>query len=138
MTLHMDITRQSILNQINYTLCSQRWINSIQSAKKQDKQNKTKQKTPQNQKLTGSNHPLLIAKFRLKLKKVEKTTRLFRYDLNQIPYDYTVGVTNSFNGLDLKDRVPEELWMEVHNIVQELVIKIIPKKKKCKKGKMGV
>ena len=86
----------------------------------------------------GSYHKHIIAKFRLKLKKVEKTTRLFRYDLNQIPYDYTVGVTNSFNGLDLKDRVPEELWMEVHNIVQELVIKIIPKKKKCKKGKMGV
>ena len=68
------------------------------------------------------------------MKKVEKTTRLFRYDLNQIPYDYTVEVTNRFKGLDLIDRVPEELWMEVHNIVQEAVTKIIPKKKKCKKA----
>ena len=77
----------------------------------------------------------LTAKFRLKLKKVGKTTRPFRYDLNQIPYDYTVEVTNRFKGLDLIDRVPEELWMEVHDIVQEAVIKTIPKKKKCKKAK---
>ena len=83
----------------------------------------------------GSDHELLIAKFRLKLKKVEKTTRLFRYDLNQIPYDYTVEVTNRFKGLDLIDRVPEELWMEVRDIVQEAVIKTIFKKKKCKKAK---
>ena len=82
-----------------------------------------------------SDHELLIAKFRLKLKKVGKTTRPFRYDLNQIPYDYTVEVTNRFKGLDLIDRVPEELWMEVCNIVQEVVIKTIPKKKKCKKAK---
>ena len=68
------------------------------------------------------------------MKKVEKTTRLFRYDLNLILYDYTVEVTNRFKGLDLIDRVPEELWMEVHNIVQEAVTKIIPKKKKCKKA----
>ena len=81
----------------------------------------------------GSDHELLIAKIRLKLKKVRKTTRPFRYDLNQIPYDYTVGVTNRFKGLDLIDRVPEELWMEVHDIVQEEVIKTIPKKKKKKK-----
>ena len=83
----------------------------------------------------GSDHELLIAKFRLTLKKVGKTTRLFKYDLNQIPYDYTVEVTNRFKGLDLIDRVPEELWMEVHNTVQEAVIKTIPKKKKCKKAK---
>ena len=78
---------------------------------------------------------LLIAKFRLKLKKVEKTTRPFRYDLNQIPYDYTVEVRNRFKGLDLIDRVPDELWLKVHDIVQETGIKIIPKKKKCKKAK---
>ena len=80
----------------------------------------------------GSDHELLIAKFRLKLKKVGKTTRPFRSDLNQISYDYTVQVTNRFKGLDLVDRVPEELWTEVCNIVQETVIKTIPKKKKCK------
>ena len=69
------------------------------------------------------------------MKKVEKTTIPFRYDLNQIPYDYTVEVTNRFKGLDLINRVPEELWMEVHDIVQEAVIKTIPKKKKFKKAK---
>ena len=69
------------------------------------------------------------------MKKVGKTTRPFRYDLNQIPYNYTVEVTNRFKGLDLIDRVPEELWMEVHDIVQEAVIKTIPKKKKCKNTK---
>ena len=69
------------------------------------------------------------------LKKVGKTTRSFRYGLNQIPYYYTVEVRNKFKGLDLIDRVPDELWMEVHNIVQEAVIKTIPKKKKCKKAK---
>ena len=83
----------------------------------------------------GSDHELLIAKFRLKLKKVGKTTRPFRYDLNQIPYDYTVEVTNRFKGLDLIDRVPDKLWMEVHDIVQKTGIKTIPKKKKCKKTK---
>ena len=83
----------------------------------------------------GSDHELLIAKFRLKLKKVGKTTRPFRYDLNQIPYDYTVEVTNTFKGLDLIDRVPEELWTEVHDIVQEAGITTIPKKRKCKKAK---
>ena len=83
----------------------------------------------------GTNHELLIAKFRLKLKKLRKTTRPFRYDLNQIPYDYSVEVTNRFKGLDLIDRVPEELWMEVCDTVQEAVIKTIPKKKKCKKEK---
>ena len=69
------------------------------------------------------------------MKKVGKTTRPFRYDLNQIPYDYTVEVTNRFKGLDLIDRVPEELWMEVHDIVQEAVFKTIPKKKQYKKAK---
>ena len=79
-----------------------------------------------------SDHELLIAKFRLKLKKVGKTTKPFRYDLNQIPCDYTVEVRNKFKELDLIDRLPEELWMEVHDIVQEAVIKTIPKKKKGK------
>ena len=74
----------------------------------------------------------------MKLKKVEKTTRPFRYYLNQIPYDYTVEVINRCKGLDLIERVPDELWMEVHDIVQEAVIKTIPKKKKCKKSKMAV
>ena len=83
----------------------------------------------------GSDRELLIAKFRLKLKKVGKTTRPFRYDLNQIPYDHTVEVRNRFKGLDLIDRVPDELWMEVRDIVQETGSKIIPKKKKCKKAK---
>ena len=78
----------------------------------------------------GSDHELLITKFRLNLKKVGKTTRPFRYDLNQIPYDYTVEVRNRFKGLDLIDRVPDKLWTEVHDIVQEAVIKTIPKKKK--------
>ena len=74
-------------------------------------------------------------KFTLKMKKVGKNTRSFWYDLNQIPCDYTVEVTNRFKGLNLIDRVPEELWMEVHDIVQEAGIKTIPKKKKCKKAK---
>ena len=72
------------------------------------------------------------------MKKEWKTTRPFRYDLNQITYDYTVEVTNGFKGLDLIDRVPGELWMEVHDIVQEAVMKTIPKKKKMQKGKMIV
>ena len=83
----------------------------------------------------GSEHELFIAKFRLKLKKVGKTTKPFRYGLNQIPYNYTVEVTDRFKRSDLIDRVPEELWMEVHYIVQEAVIKTIPRKKKCKKAK---
>ena len=70
------------------------------------------------------------------MKKVGEITRPFRYDLNQIPYNYTVEVTNRFKGLDLIDRVPEELWTEVHDIVQEAVIKTIPKKKKCQKAKL--
>ena len=81
----------------------------------------------------GSDHELLIAKFRLKLNKVSKTTRPFRYDLNQIPYDYTVEVRNRFKGLDLIDRVPDELWTEIRDIVQETGIKTISMQKKCKK-----
>ena len=101
-----------------------RWRSSIQSAKTRPGAD------------CGSDHELLIVKFRLKLKKVEKTTRLFRYDLNQIPY--TGEVRNRFNGLDLIDRVPDELWMEVHDIGQETGIKAVPKKNKCKKSKMVV
>ena len=82
----------------------------------------------------GSDHEF-IAKFRLKLKKVGKTTRPFRYNLNQIPYDYTMKVTNRFKGLDLIDRVPEELWTEVRGTLQEARIKTIPKENKCKKAK---
>ena len=93
-------------NQIDYILCSQRWRSSIQVAKTRLGSD------------CGSYHELLIARFRLKLKKVGKTTRTFRYDLSQIPYDYRVEVTNRFNGLGLIDRVPEELWMEDHDIVQ--------------------
>ena len=74
-----------------------------------------------------------MAKVRLKLKKVGKTARPFSYDLNEVPYDYIVEVRNKFKGLDLIDRVVDELWMEVHDIVQETRSKIIPKKKKCKK-----
>ena len=84
---------------------------------------------------TFQDHELLIAKFRLKLKRVGKTTTPFSYDLNQITYGYTVEVTNRYKGLDLVDRAPEELWMQVHNIVQEAVTKTILKKKKCKKAK---
>ena len=83
----------------------------------------------------GSDNELLIAKYRLKLRKVGKTNRPFRYNLNQILYDYTVEVRNRFKGLDLVDRVPEKLWMEVHDIVQETGIKTIPKKKKCRNAK---
>ena len=107
-------------NQIDYILCSQRWRSSIQSAKTRPG--------------PDSDHDS-SAKFRLKLKKVEKTTRPFRYDLNQIPYDYTVEVRNRFKGLELIDRVPDELWTEVCDIVQETGIKTIPKKKKCNKAK---
>ena len=88
----------------------------------------------QDRDLTVAQIMILTAKFRLKLKKVEKTTGPFRYDLNQIPYDYTVEVRNRFKGLELIDRVPDELWTEVCDTVQETGIKIIPKKKKCKKA----
>ena len=83
----------------------------------------------------GSDHELLFAKFRCKLKKVGKTTRPFRYDLNQIPYYYTVEVRNRFKGLDLIDRVPDEQWNEVRDTVQETGIKTIPMEKICKKAK---
>ena len=86
----------------------------------------------------GSDHELLITKFRLKLEKAGKTARPFRYDLYQIPYDYTVEVRNRFKGLDLIDRVPDELWNEVRDIVQKTGIKTIPMEKKCKKSKMAV
>ena len=110
-------------NQIDYILCSQRWKSSTQSAKTRLGGD------------SGSDHKIFIAKFRLKLKKVGKTTRSFRYDLNQIPYNYPVEVRNRFKGLDLIDREPEELWTEVHDIVQETGSKTIPKKKKWKKQK---
>ena len=93
------------------------WRSSIQSAKTRPGAD------------CGSDHKLCIAKFRLKLKKVGKTTRLLRYDLNQIPYDYKVEVRNRYKGLDLIDRVPEELGTEVHDILQDAVIKTILKKK---------
>ena len=93
-------------NQIDSIPCSQRWKSSTQSAKRPEAECNTE-------------HELLIAKFRIKLKKVRKTTRLFRYNLNQIPSDYTLEVGNSFKGLDLIDRVPDELWTEVRDIVQE-------------------
>ena len=108
-------------NQIDYVLCSQRWRSSIQSAKTRLGAD------------CGSDYELLIAKFRLKLNKVGKTTRPFRYDLNQIPNDYTVEVRNRFKGLDLIDRVPDKLWNEVHDIVQETGIKTIPRKRNAKK-----
>ena len=110
-------------NQIDYILCSQRWRRSIQSAKTRLGAD------------CGSDLELLIAKFRLKVKKVGKATRPFRYDLNKIPNDYTVEVRNRFKGLDLIYRLPDELWMEVHDIVQETGSKTIPRKKKCKKAK---
>ena len=110
-------------NQIDYILYSQRWRNSIQSAKTRPGAD------------CGSDHKRLTAKFRLKWKKVGKTTRPFRYDLNQIPYDYTVEVRNRFKGLDLIDRVPDELWTEICDSVQEIGIKAIPMEKKCKKAK---
>ena len=104
-------------------LCSQKWRSPIQSAKTRLGAD------------CGSDHEFFIAKFRLKLKKVGKITRQFRYDLNQVPYDYTVEVKNRSKGLDLIDRLAEELWTEVHDIIREIGIKTIPKKKKCKKAK---
>ena len=108
-------------NQIDYILCSQRQRSSIQSTKTRPGAD------------CGSDHELLIAKFRLKLKKVGNTARPFRYDLDQIPYDYTVEVTNRFKGLDSIDRVPKGLWTEVHNIVQEVLTKTIPKKNNARR-----
>ena len=110
-------------NQIDYILCSQRWRSSIWTAKTRPGAD------------CGSDHELLVAKFTLKFNKVGETTRPFRYDLYQTPYDYTVEVTNRFNILDLTDKIPEELWTEVHDFVQEAVIKTILNKKKCKQAK---
>ena len=107
-------------------LCSHRWRSSIHSAKTRPGAD------------CGSDHELLIAKFRLKLKKVGITTKAFRYDLNQIPYDYMVEVRNRFKGLDLIDRGPDEPWMEVWDTAQETGIKTLPMEKKCKKAKMAV
>ena len=106
-------------NRIDYILCSQRWRSSIQSAKIRTGAD------------CGSDHEFLIAKFRLKLKKVGKTTRPFTYDLNQIP----VEVRNRFKALDLINRMPDELQTEFRDTVQETGINTIPKKKKCKKAK---
>ena len=110
-------------NQIDYIICEQRWRISIQSAKTRPGAD------------CGSVHELLIAELRGKLKKVGEITRPFRYNLNQIPYNYTEEVRNRFKGLDLIDRVPEQPWIELHDIVQEAMIKTIPKIKKCKKAK---
>ena len=106
---------------MNYILCSQIWRIPIQSAKTGPGAD------------CGSDHELLIIKFRLKLKKVGKTTIPFRYDLNQIPYDYTVEMTKNFKDLDLIYRVPEELWTEAHDIVQETGFKTIPRKRNAKR-----
>ena len=121
MTLHMNTTRMSILKSD--------WLYSFQP-KMQKLYTVSKNKNR-----CGSDHELLIAKFRFKLKKVGKITRTFKHDLFQIPYDFTVEVTNRFKELDLIDRVTEELWTEVCDTVREAGIKIIPKKKKCKKAK---
>ena len=110
-------------NLIDYILCSQRWRSSIQSAK-------TRLGTD-----CGSDYELFIAKFRLILKKVGKTTRPFLYDQKQMPYDYTVNMRNIVKGLDLRNRLAGELWMEVYEIVQESGIKTICMEKKCKKSK---
>ena len=116
-TVHMDMTDGQHQNHVDYITCSQKWRSSIQSAKTRPGAD------------FGSDHEHLIAKFRLKLKKVGKTTRPFRYDLNQSPYDYTVEVRNRFKWLDLANRMPET-GPEVHNTVQEVMTKTIPKKKK--------
>ena len=110
----------------DYILYSQRWRSSTQSAKTRSGVD------------CGSDYELLIAKFRLQLKKVWKTTRTFKYDPNQILYGYIVQVINRFKGLYPVDRVPEELWMGVHNIEQEAVTKIIAKKKEMHEGKLDV
>ena len=115
-------TNDVTLKYKTYILCSQRWRSSIQSV--------TTTTTKRLGANYGSDHQLLIAKFRLKLNKVGKTTRPFRYDLNQIPYDYTVEVRNRCKGLDLIDRVPDELWIEICDIVQETGMKTISMGKK--------
>ena len=120
-------------------MCITRWSTKIRLiiffAAKDGEALYNQQKRDQELADCGSDHERFIAKLRLKLKKVGETTRPFRYDLNQIPSDYTVEVRNRFKGLDLIDRVPEELWTEVRDIVQEAGIKTTPKEKKCKKAK---
>ena len=121
----------SLLWYAGFILCSQRWRSSIQSAKTRPGAD------------CGSDHELLIVKFRLKLKKVGKTPRTFRYDLNQIPYDYTVEVRNRFKGLDLIDSKPDELWTEVHNMGDRVSltgdrVQDHPHGKEMQKGKMVV
>ena len=106
--------------QSDYILWSWRWRRFIQSARTRTGAD------------YGSDYELLLAKIRLKLKNVQEVTRPFRYKLNQIPYDYKVEVTNRFKGLDLIDRVPEEIWTEVHNIVKEAMIKTISRKRNAK------
>ena len=115
-------------NQTDYILCNQRWRSSIQSRPIKTSSIKTRLGAD-----CGSDHELLITKIRPKLKKEGKTARPFRYNLNQIPYDYTVEVGNRFKGLDLIDRVPDELWNEIHDIVQETGIKTTPWKRNAKK-----
>ena len=129
----MAITRYQHRNQTDYILCSQRWRSSIQLTKTRPGAG------------CGSAHELLITKFRLKLKKVGKTARPFMYDLNQIPYDYTVEVRKRVKGLDLIDRVPDELWMEVCDTVHESGIKRQgdrdqdhPQQKEMKNSKLAV
>ena len=114
---------QNQIDYIDYFLCSLRQRSSIQSAEIRPGAD------------YGSDHKLLIKKFRLKLKKVGEPTRPFRYDKHQIPYNYTLEVTNRLKGLGLVDGVPEEIWTEVHKAVREVVTKTIPKKEKCKKSK---
>ena len=117
----MDITRWSIPTSDYYIICIRRWRSTIQSTKTRPGAD------------YGSYHELLIAKFRRYIEKVGKTSRPFNYDLNQIPYDYTVEVINRPKGLDLINRVPEELWTEVCNTVQEAVIKTIQRKRNEKR-----
>ena len=121
-TLHMDITRWSIPKQINYILCSQRWRSSIQSAKARPGAD------------CDSDHELLIAKFRCILKKVGKTTRPFRYDLNQIPYDYTVEVRNRFKSLDLIECLMN-YGLRFVTLYRRQESRPSPWKRKCKKAK---
>ena len=116
-------------NQIDYMLYSQGILCSFSSTVSSVQSAKTRPGAD-----CGSDHELFISRFRLKLKEVGKTTRPFRYELKQIPYDYIVELTNRFKGLDLIDRVPEELWTVVCDLVQEAAIKTIPKKYKCKKA----
>ena len=124
MTLHMNITR--------WSTPKSDWLCSLQPKMKKLYKQLLKTRPGSD---CGSDHEFLISKFRLKLKKRWETTSPFRYDLNQIPYDCMVEMMNRFKGLCLVDRMSEELWMDVHNIVQEAVTKTIPKKKKYKKWK---